>query len=281
MKKKDKVKSNIIGLDMGLAVGRFFLDTEDLHYGYWPDGEKPTVRNFSWAQENHSKLIIDNIPEDTKRILDVGSGSGNLALKLLNIGYEVDCVIPSEYLGKAVKEKLVGRGKIHICKFEDFKYLESFDLIIFSESFQYVNMATSIEKVGQILAQGGYLMICDFFRKDVREKSLLGGGHSWVAFQEAINQTTMKMIHNKDITHGTAPTLDFLDQFCQEVLKPVGEMTGEYMLSNYPKITQILMWKFKARLDKISRRYLSGDVNGESFKKFKTYRFLLYQNAVL
>ena len=58
-------------------------------------------------------------------------------------------------------------------------------------------------------------------------------------------------------------------------------MTGEYMLSNYPKITQILMWKFKARLDKINRRYLSGDVNGESFKKFKTYRFLLYQNAVL
>ena len=70
MIKKNKIKSNIIGLDMGLAVGRFFLNTEDLHYGYWPDNEKPTVQNFAWAQENHSSLIIDTIPKKTKYILD-------------------------------------------------------------------------------------------------------------------------------------------------------------------------------------------------------------------
>jgi hypothetical protein len=85
------------------------------------------------------------------------------------------------------------------------------------------------------------------------------------------------IISNEDITNGTAPTVDFLNQFCQEVLKPVGEMTGEYMLSNYPTITRILKWKFKGRLDKINRRYLSGDVNAQSFKKFKTYRLLLYK----
>ena len=43
MTRKKQIKSNIIGLDMGLAVGRFFLNTEDLHYGYWPDNEKPTT----------------------------------------------------------------------------------------------------------------------------------------------------------------------------------------------------------------------------------------------
>ena len=42
MKKKDIVKSNIIGLDMGLAFGRFFLGSEDLHFGYWTNGEKAT-----------------------------------------------------------------------------------------------------------------------------------------------------------------------------------------------------------------------------------------------
>ena len=86
MKNKGKIESNIIGLDIGLAFGRFFLDTDDLHFGYWPDGEKPTPQNFAWAQENHSRLIIDKIPCDAKRILDVGSGSGNLALKLLDAG---------------------------------------------------------------------------------------------------------------------------------------------------------------------------------------------------
>ena len=69
MKKYEKIKSNIIGLDMGLAVGRFFLNSEDLHYGYWPNNEEPTVQNFAWAQENHSKLIMENIPQGTQIIL--------------------------------------------------------------------------------------------------------------------------------------------------------------------------------------------------------------------
>jgi len=262
---------------MGLTFGRFFLDTEDLHFGYWPDGEKPTARNFAWAQANHSRLIIDKIPKGTKRILDVGSGSGNLALKLLDAGYEVDCVIPSEYLAEAVKKKLDKRGKTHICKFEDLSCQDQFDVIIFSESFQYVNISTSLKKVEKLLSPRGHLIICDFFRLDIPEKSLMGGGHGWTAFKEAMENTGLTQISNEDITNGTAPTVDFLDQFCQEVLKPVGEMTGDYMLSNYPKITRILMWRFKGRLDKINRRYLSGDVNGESFKKFKTYRLLIYK----
>ena len=83
MAKIEKIKSNIIGLDMGLALGRFFLNTEDLHFGYWPNNEKPTVKNFSWAQENHSQLIMDNIPSGVKKILDVGSGSGSLALEIV------------------------------------------------------------------------------------------------------------------------------------------------------------------------------------------------------
>jgi len=280
MKNNGKIKSNIIGLDIGLVFGRFFLGTDDLHFGYWPDGEKPTPQNFAWAQENHSRLIIEKIPGDAKQILDVGSGSGNLALKLLDAGYRVDCVIPSEYLAVAVQEKLNGRGKTYICKFEDLSFTERYDVIIFSESFQYVNMSASLAKVEKMLSPGGHLLICDFFKLDVPMKSVMGGGHSWVAFKETIANSKLELISDEDITDGTAPTVDFLDLFCKEVLKPVGEMAGEYMLSNYPKITRILMWKFKYHLDRINRRYLSGDVNGESFKKFKTYRLLLYKNSL-
>ena len=277
MSNKSKIKSNIIGLDIGLAFGRFFLNTEDLHFGYWKKGEKPTARNFALAQENHSKLIIDKIPLGTKRILDVGSGSGNMALKLLKLGFEVDCVIPSEFLAEAINLKIQNRGEIHVCKFEDLNLKQCYDLIMFSESFQYVNINNSIKKVINMLNPDGYLLICDFFRLDVPETSLMGGGHLWTTFKEAVGNSSLRLITNVDITNETSPTVDFLDQFCQEVLKPVGEMTGEYMLSNYPKITRILMWKFRKRIEKIKLRYLSGAVNGESFKKFKTYRLLLYK----
>ena len=130
MSKNKKVKSNIIGLDMGLVFGRFFLNSEDLHFGYWPSGEKATAQNFAWAQENHSNLIIDAIPKKTKHILDVGSGSGNLALNLLNRGYYVDCVIPSNYLARSVKKKIKDRGNIHISKFENINLHNTYDLII-------------------------------------------------------------------------------------------------------------------------------------------------------
>ena len=84
MAKKNKVSSQKIGLDIGLVIGRFFMGSEDLHYGYWPNGKNASVQNFPHAQDSHSELIIDHIPEKTNSILDVGGCSGNLALKLLD-----------------------------------------------------------------------------------------------------------------------------------------------------------------------------------------------------
>ena len=103
MAKKNKVSSQKIGLDIGLVIGRFFMGSEDLHYGYWPNGKDASVQNFSDAQDSHSRLIMDQIPENINYILDVGGGSGNLALKLLNNGYSVDCVIPSAFLAEQAK----------------------------------------------------------------------------------------------------------------------------------------------------------------------------------
>jgi len=277
MSKNNKIQSKIIGLDMGLSFGKFFLDSEDLHFGYWPNGETPTSKNFAWAQENHSNLIINEIPKDAKNILDVGSGSGNLALKINNLGYAVDCVIPSTYLAESVKNKLGEKSTIHICKFEDMELNCKYDTIIFSESFQYVNIHSSLALIEKLLSPGGTLIICDFFQLDVNEPSLMGGGHNWCAFLQAVENTSLINLINNDITVGTAPTIDYLNRFCQEVLKPISSMTGEYLLSNYPKITKFLLWRFKKRLQKINNRYLSGDVNGKSFKKFKTYRLLTYK----
>ena len=116
--KNDKIKSNIIGLDIGLAFGRFFLNTEDLHYGYWPNNEKPSVKNFSWAQENHSNLIIENIPAGVKHILDVGSGSGNLAMKLLEKKYDIPFKEGSmhEFVISALEQKKNGMKALDIAK---------------------------------------------------------------------------------------------------------------------------------------------------------------------
>ena len=202
---KDKFNSKVIGLDAGLLIGKFFMDTEELHYGYWPNDKTATAQNFSEAQERHSQLIIDNIPKGVKKILDVGSGSGSLAKKIVGLGYQVDCVIPSEFLADKVQQKLDGSSKIHITKFEDLHISSNYDLILFSESFQYVQLANSINKILSILHKNGYLLICDVFHKNVDGVSPMRGGHRLDLFENEIEKTDLIKETDIDITLETAP----------------------------------------------------------------------------
>jgi len=261
--KKNKVSSQKIGLDIGLVIGRFFMGSEDLHYGYWPNGKNASVQNFAHAQDSHSELIMDHIPEKTNYILDVGGGSGNLALRLLNKGFSVDCVIPSEFLAEQAKVKLGHKSVIHICGFEQMPTTKTYDLIIFSESFQYVKMRESLHKIEDMISSIGHLLICDFFRRQ--------------GFQDTISTLPLQQVTDLDISVETAPTIDLLDQFCRDVLMPIAEMSGSYLQYNYPYLTALINWKLKKRIEKIRRTFLSGELNSESFKKFKTYHLLLYK----
>ena len=272
-----KIDSKAVGLDIGLLIGRFFMDTEDLHYGYWPNDKTATAQNFAEAQLRHSQLIIDNIPEGVRSILDVGSGSGNLAEKLLELGYEVDCVLPSEFLAENIRKKLGDRSSVHVCGFEDLDTEKSYDMILFSESFQYVKLDLSINKIMDMLPQDGHLFICDFFRKDIPGKSPLGGGHKWAKFEEKINEVPLTKKTDIDITEETAPTNDLLDKFVTDVLDPIKTMSGKYLESNYPNLTGFLNWKYEKRIAKINRVYFTGQLTSANFIKYKTYRLLLFQ----
>ena len=273
----DKYDSKVVGLDAGLLIGKFFLNTEELHYGYWPDDKTATAQNFAGAQARHSQLIIDHIPDGVKRILDVGSGSGSLAQKLINLGYKVDCVVPSEFLAKKIKDKLGKNSIIHVCKFEDLEESQSYDLILFSESFQYVLMEQSINKIVSMLPKNGHLLICDVFHKNVTGVSPMRGGHRWDLFENQISKSSLKQINNLDITVETAPTYDFLNQLLKEVVIPISDISGNYLNSNYPKLSKILKWKYRKILDKIEQVWYSGELTGENFIKFKSYRLLIYK----
>ena len=274
---KDKFNSKVIGLDAGLLIGKFFMDTEELHYGYWPNDKTATAQNFSEAQERHSQLIIDNIPKGVKKILDVGSGSGSLAKKIVALGYQVDCVIPSEFLADKVQQKLDGSSKIHITKFEDLDISNNYDLILFSESFQYVHLIKSIDKILSILDKNGYLLICDVFHKNVSGVSPMRGGHRLDLFENEIEKTDLIKKTDIDITLETAPTWDFLNQFLNEVAIPISDMSHSYMKYKYPKLIKFIKWKYRNRLEKIKKVWLSNELTGENFAKFKSYRLFLYK----
>ena len=276
-RKKEKVSSKEVGLEIGLVISRFLYKTEHLHYGYWPDDLAIIPENVRKAQDLHSKLIIDSIPANVETILDVGSGSGGLAENLINKGYKVHCVSPSEYLADAIEEKLGDKVKVFRSTCQDLELEQQYDLVVFSESFQYVQVNQAIEKSIEALKPNNHLLICDFFRQPGTGRRPLGGGHGWDWFQNALKEYPLIEIINKDITKETARTMDLFNDMLNDVALPISSLSGRYMDSNFPKSMKLFRWAFRKHLTKINEIYFSGYLTSEMFNKMKTYRLLLYK----
>ena len=258
-------------------LSRFFLNTEHLHFGYWPDDLEVNLNNLKKSQDYHSEEIINSIPKNVKTILDVGSGSGGLAEKLVDNGYHVDCVSPSEYLSDSIEQKLKKRVTVYRSTFEDLDLQKKYDLVVFSESFQYVNIKKSMNKIPLAVKEKGHVLICDFFRKPGTGTKPLGGGHDWEVFQDNLSDHSFTEIINKDITRETARTYDLINQIIGEVADPVRSLSAKYLDSQYPKGMKFLRWYFKKKIKRINRIYFSGNMTGDMFNKLKTYRVLLYR----
>lgn len=277
MNNPKKVSPNEIGLEIGLVLSRFFLNTEHLHFGYWPDGLSVNLDNLKEAQDYHSNQILESIPEGVKTILDVGSGSGGLAEKLVSKKYTVECVSPNEYLSDAIESKLKSSVIVHRNTFEKLKTEKKYDLVLFSESFQYVNIKNSLDKIPKVLSDNGHLLICDFFRQPSTGTKPLGGGHDWKVFQDSLASYSFKELINKDITKETARTYDLINQIINEVADPVRNLSAKYLDSHYPKGMKLIRWYFDKKIRRINRIYFSGNMTGDMFNKLKTYRVLLYR----
>jgi SAM-dependent methyltransferase len=277
MKKNRKADSKDIGLEMGLIFGKHFFKTEHMHYGYWTEDLELELANLPKAQENHSEFLISHIPEKAASILDVGCGVGKLAQKITSRGYQVDCVSPSSTLARHARELLGNRSQIFECAYENLQTDKRYDVILFSESFQYVNMEKAFQKTVKYLNPDGHLLICDFFKTDAEGESVLGGGHKLSEFRNVISDHPFTLIQDIDITEQTAPNLDIVNNLMMNAGLPIWNLIVKFLQSRSPFLSKILLWKFKKKIAKINRKYFSGARNAENFKKFKSYRLFLFQ----
>lgn len=272
-----KVDSREVGLVAGLNLFSFFLGTRDLHYGLWGDDLEVCIQNLPEAQKRYSDFLISHIPQGVERILDVGCGAGGVATELLARGYQVEGVSPSPLLSEAAQQQAGDSFRIHHGRFEDVSFGadEKFDLVLFSESFQYITLDTVLENARQLLNPGGYILICDFFKTNAAGKSVIGGGHPIDKFMTVLERSGLEVLQDKDITKQTAPNLDIVNRMGQELLLPTFRLVGYAFDRNHPWLSRILRWKYRKKIRKIDRKYLAGDRNGENFARHKVYRLLL------
>jgi MPBQ/MSBQ methyltransferase len=276
-RKKKRDAWQQVGLVAGFLAGRHFVGATDLHYGYWSDGIEHTIRNMPQAQEEYCRFLLEHISPELKSILDVGCGAGGVASKLVKRGHKVDCVSPSTFLNDQARALLGDGARIFECKYEDFDSTETYDAVLFCESFQYMDVYQALAKVTSQLRSGGQLIICDFFRRETDSKSSISGGHRLPWFFDALGHYPLTHVEDIDITDRTAPTFTVIDSAFTQVLQPIWQEVDEASLATHPWIFKCVNWFFRHKIEKVKRKYFTHERSAENFKQHKTYRFMRFE----
>ncbi|MEH2379029.1 MAG: class I SAM-dependent methyltransferase [Nostoc sp.] len=201
-----------------------------LHYGYWEPlpnaGEELTITRFRAAQEAYAAKLFSFIPESTKTVLDVGCGIGGNAAYLCDRGFIVEGLAPDAIQQEKFIKNTNGKIPFYLTRFEDFHTSHSYDLVLFSESSQYIAAEDLAQGAARLLSSGGYLLLADMMRSDAGyREGIFSNCHVASELQTALIQAGFKLIKTEDISTQIAPTIDL----CLNNFRTFGLTTIKYI----------------------------------------------------
>ncbi len=121
----------------------------------------------SEVQTNETlEFVLESIPSDRSRILEVGCGSGELAKQLHSLGHEVIAIDSSE---KTVEDARRLGIDARVADFPDFEE-DRFDVILFTRSLHHISPLTpALDQARHLIRPSGLLVVEDFAYSDTNE----------------------------------------------------------------------------------------------------------------
>ncbi|MEX0268101.1 class I SAM-dependent methyltransferase [Leptolyngbyaceae cyanobacterium UHCC 1019] len=264
------------------AALNYYLNITDspyLHYGYWePQPQSPedlTIAKLRSAQAAYTQKLMAFIPEGTQAILDVGCGTGGNATYLLDRGFTVEGLAPDPFQQERFLAATSGRALFHLTRFEDFKTVQSYDLVLLSESSQYMSAQDIAQGAIRVLRQGGYLLLADMLRSDATyTEGIFSNCHVVEDLHQALIQNGFTLVKMEDISTQAAPTIDIgVDAFRRFGLSTLKYIADVVQIA-VPPIYQLLRWVYKRWMQKPVEEGLQA---GEIFNRHLCYQIQLWQ----
>jgi len=227
-----------------------------LHYGYWEplptQGEELTLTRLRVAQEAYTTKLLSFIPEGIKTVLDVGCGIGGNAAYLCSRGFIVEGLAPDALQQEKFIKNTNGQIPFYLTRFEDFHSSNSYDLILFSESSQYIAVDDLAQGAAGLLSSGGYLLVADMMRSNAEyREGIFSNCHVASELQATLVQAGFQLIKTEDISTHIAPTIDL----CVDNFRTFGLTTVKYIADvvaiAFPPLYSLGRWAFKRWLEKL------------------------------
>ena len=265
--------------------------------GLWDPDLELSRTNLPVAQQRYSGMLLALVgrllaDDPGTRILDVGCGTGQMLQQMIERGFEVDAVNPSAHLNRMVRERLAAMGNTTSMLLETgFESIPEehcqgqYDLLLFSESFQYVPLPAFFARAPALLNASGRIVICDFFKTAAHSDGGKGdrsfsGGHVLSEFYRLLETSDFKLEQDEDITARISPNIALLDEWLTQRLLPAAGSIDQYLQGSYPRWTRIVKWLARRKLERVRYKYLSGNRSQAVFEKYKSYRLIVLRRRV-
>jgi MPBQ/MSBQ methyltransferase len=244
------------------------LGLERFHYGLW-SGEEVDIDGLRRAQARYAEMLASWIPAGVETVLDVGCGIGTDTLELARRGYTIEGLSPDPHQRDAFVA-LTGLP-FHLARFQDFQPPRRYDLVLMSESAQYIWLHSLFPAVARA-APGGHLLVADYFTVEAGDGPEHKSGHPLAEFDAAAAGAGFELLRDEDITDRVLPTLELATLWLDRYAEPSLAILGDSLRGRYPRLGRTVLGRVEKSFAG-QRRVLDPEV----FARAKRYLARLYR----